>query len=222
MYIVYCRTSPSNHRYIGYTKLPLMRRWAHTIRECTRSRKGGPLANAIEKYGADTWIHEVLFETDDEQYAKDAESVYISLLGYYNVAKGGEGGNTGRNGDIDKRRRQAKSISDHWNRLSPDEKQRRIDANIAARTRNGTLGNKNNHKTGKAHGNHNGIWVCTGVEYDTLALAATATGYNRSTIVKLCVHNVDTVVPAAVSKRSIVPSGKTPRECGWYKRKDNE
>lgn len=218
MFIIYKRTSPSGHSYIGYTKLPLMRRWKISIQECRTSRKGSPLANAILKYGSENWSHEILFETDDELLAKDAEAVYISLLGYYNVAKGGDGGNTGKNGDPDKRRRQAKALKAHWNNLSEDEKKRRVAANLAARTKNGTLGNKTNHKSGEEHGNHNGNWVCANVEYTTLKDAAKGTGKNQSTILKLCVTNVDKVVPKAVSKRSIVPSGKTPRECGWYKK----
>ena len=80
MFIIYKRTSPSGHSYIGYTKLPLMRRWKISIQECRTSRKGSPLANAILKYGSENWSHEILFETDDELLAKDAEAVYITSL----------------------------------------------------------------------------------------------------------------------------------------------
>lgn len=91
MYIVYQRISPSGKSYIGYTKLGLMERWKQCVMDSRRGRKF-PLYHAIRKYGPDTWTHVVLFETDDKQLALDAECVYISLLGQYNLAAGGTGG----------------------------------------------------------------------------------------------------------------------------------
>lgn len=91
-YIVYKRTSPSGHAYIGYTGDDMMVRWKGCVSELLASKSKTPLAYAIRKYGSDTWVHEILFETIDKQEALDAEMVYISLLGYYNVAKGGNGG----------------------------------------------------------------------------------------------------------------------------------
>src|SRR5260221_442891 len=96
-YIVYKRTSPSGHAYVGYTSDTLMNRWKGCVCELLAGNAKTPLAHAIRKHGSDTWKHEILFETNNSQEALDAEMVYISLLGYYNLAKGGTGGNTGRN-----------------------------------------------------------------------------------------------------------------------------
>lgn len=215
-YIVYQRTSPSGNCYIGYTKQTLMERWKQTQRDLENATT--PLAHAIRKYGVDTWTHTVLFETNNKQLALDMEVKYINERGYYNLAKGGTGGNTGRNHEPEKIKKQAKSLSNHWKQLSQEEKDRRIDANVASRKLNGTSGN-NNPRYGIEHGNHTGLWVCAGVEYVTLADAVIGTGANQSSIIDLCVKRVD---KPTVGRSKYITKGKTPRECGWYKRKKHE
>lgn len=212
MYIVYKRTSPSGHSYIGYTKDSLMGRWQTSVKEL--KDKSTPLAHAIRKYGADQWKHEVLFETDDVELAHKMEIELIAQFGYYNLAKGGSGGNTGRNGEPAKIAKQAKSLSEHWKCLPEEEKQRRISASIASRIENGTLGN-NSPRYGEDHGNWSGFWVVHNIPYLTLIDATTSTGLNESTIIDLCIRSVDKVY---VRGSKLVEKGKTPRQCGHYKK----
>lgn len=217
-YIVYQRTSPSGNCYIGYTKQSLMGRWKQTIRDTKNTTT--PLSHAIRKYGADVWQHEVLFETTDQEQALDMEIKYINERGHYNIAAGGSGGNTGRNHELEKIAKQAASLSKHWYDLPQEEKDRRTAANIATRKRNGTYRKSHGHEaSGTSHGMHNGMWICANVEYTTLVEAVTGTGANQSSIVELCVKRVDKI---CVSKSKYITKGKTPRECGWYKRKTNE
>lgn len=210
-YIVYKRTSPSNHIYVGYTKVGLMERWIQTQKDLKNSNT--PLANAIRKYGADSWSHEVLFETDNKQEALDAEEVYISLLGHYNVAKGGSGGNTGKNNDPEKIKKQATSLSNHYQNLPQEEKDRRVAASISSREANGTLGNCN-PKFDTEHGNWTGYWVVKGIKYSTLKKASEGSGIPSGSIPGLCSTHVDKVFK---EDSKYVPAGKSPRECGFYK-----
>lgn len=210
-YIVYCHESPSGGKYVGYTKYTLEERWQHKINELKYSST--PLANAIRKYGTANWNHSVLFETSDINEAYKMEKYYISQMGYYNVAKGGDGGDTGLNGDLQKIEKQAKSLSEHWKSLGEDERQRRINASIETRRKNGTLGN-NRPKTKEEHGNWSGYWYVNNVPYTTSREAAELTGLNESTILDLCVRKTDKVW---VRGSKMVAKGKTPRECGHYK-----
>lgn len=211
MYIVYQRTSPSGHSYIGYTSLTLMERWKHTVNELRN--KSTPLAHAIRKYGPDSWQHQVLFETHDEKEAHDMEIKLIAELGHYNLAQGGNGGNTGRNHEPAKRKKQGQAISNHWKSLDIDEKSRRIRKSIESRIKNGTLGN-NNPQYAEKHGKWSGYWFINGTPYKTSKEAAKMSGLNESTVIDLCVHHTDKVY-----KRSspYVEKGKTPRQCGYYK-----
>lgn len=86
LYIVYKRTSPAGLCYIGYTSCGLMKRWRVCVEELLRKDRKSPLAQAIKVHGHDNWVHEVLYETDCKELALDAEIVYISLLGQYNIS----------------------------------------------------------------------------------------------------------------------------------------
>jgi len=211
MYIVYKHTSPSGHSYVGYTKLSLERRWKNKINELKNAST--PLAHALRKYGTDNWEHEILYETDSKEEAEDKEIELIAIYGYYNVAKGGTGGDTGLNNNPDKIKKQAKSLSKHWHSLPEEEKERRIMASIESRRRNGTLGN-NNPKFGSEHGNWSGYWVVNHKKYVTIKDAINETGLNESTIIDLCVRKTDKVY---TKSSKMVQKGKTPRQCGHYK-----
>ena len=211
MYIVYKRTSPSGNSYVGYTKFSLMERWEHTLNDL--KHKNTPMANAIRKYGPAKWQHEILLETDNKHLACDMEIKMIEKFGDYNLAKGGTGGDTGRNSDPVKKAKQAKTLSEHWHNLPESEKQIRIKANIETRRKNGTLGNSN-PKYGEDHGNWNGYWYIAGKPYMTSKEAANLTNLNESTIIDLCVHKVDKIYKRG---SKMVAKGKTPRQCGHYK-----
>lgn len=211
MYIVYKHTSPSGKSYIGYTSKTLNERWVDKIRELRH--RNTPLARALRKYSPETWTHETLFESPDKEAVLNYEISMISVHGDYNVAKGGNGGDTGRNGEPEKIAKQAKSLSEHWKSLTEEEKQRRIEASLNTRKENGTLGNCN-PKRKESHGNWSGYWIVRGVKYTTSREAADKSGLNEFTVIDLCVHRVD--VPAKRSSK-LVLKGKTPRESGFYK-----
>lgn len=210
-YIVYKRTSPSGNAYIGYTSADLMVRWKERINEVKGTTL--PLAHAIKKYGTKDWTHEILFKTDCVEKAKTKEIEYIEQYGYYNVAKGGNGGNTGRNHEPEKIKRQAKTLSEHWKNLPKKEKERRIKKSMEVRIKNGTMGN-NNPYFGIKHGNWNGYWFINNIKYTTIQEAANGAGMNQSTVLDLCVRKVDQVWSIG---SKFIEKGKTPRQCGCYK-----
>lgn len=187
-----------------------MARWHARVNEVKGTTL--PLAHAIKKYGAECWEHEILLETDCLEEATQAEIKYIAELGYYNVAKGGQGGNTGRNGELWKRKQQAASISKHWKELPDVERKRRIRAGVASRRKNGTMTTPG--KKGKEHGNWSGMWVVNNKQYTTLAECAIITAIDQSTILDLCVRKVDKVWTVTTK---YVEKGQTPRQCGHYK-----
>lgn len=211
MYIVYKHTSPSNHSYIGYTKHSIQFRWHQKVAEL--KNKKTPLAHALMKYDPSLWTHDILFETDDLQEALDSEVVYISLYGYYNLASGGNGGDTGRNCEAEKIAKQAKSLSETWKSVSEDERARRFRLSIETRRKNGTLGN-NNPNYGEDHGNWSGYWYVAGIKYKTYNDAISGSGLNGSTVVDMCIKKVDT---PAKRKSKLLRRGETPRQRGYYK-----
>lgn len=172
-----------------------------------------PLAHAITKYGIEDWTHEILLETNNLKEATDAEIKYIELYGYYNIAKGGNGGDTGRNGEQWKRDKQAESLRKHWAALPQEEKDRRTNASMESKRRNGTLGNNNPHY-GKDHGKWTGYWVVKNVRYTTLKEAAEKTNMADKTIGDLCIKKVDRIW---IRDSKYIKKGKTPRETGYYR-----
>lgn len=212
-YVIYKHTSPSGHSYVGYTKLSINKRWKAKISEVKNLDL--PLSKALRKYGQENWKHEVLFETNDKDEAHEKEKEFIKKYGYYNVAEGGEGGNTGLNNNPEKITKQKESIRKRWAQLDIKERQRRIQASLDSRRANGTLGN-NKPRIGEKHPKWEGYWYINHVPYITSMEAALSTGLNESTVLDLCVHKVDKVW---TKTSKTVPKGKTPRECGHYKGK---
>lgn len=101
MYYVYIHTNKiNNKKYCGYTN-NIQNRWRNNgiaykppkNRENTR-----PFYNAIMKYGWHNFKHEIIFETNDKEKAKNKEIEIINRLDLrnrhkgYNVAVGGDGG----------------------------------------------------------------------------------------------------------------------------------
>jgi group I intron endonuclease len=94
-YDVYCHTSPSGKKYVGWTRQGWRKRWRSHVKD---ARAGRPLAfhAAIRKHGADTFTHEVLDRLSTEEGARRAERLWIARLstiapGGYNLTSGGEG-----------------------------------------------------------------------------------------------------------------------------------
>lgn len=89
-YKVYCLTNKiNNKKYIGITRRELNERWknGNGYKKTTR------ISKAINKYGWNNFIKEVLFENIDNQKASDMEKYYIELYDTinngYNVQSGG-------------------------------------------------------------------------------------------------------------------------------------
>lgn len=91
-FIVYCHTNKINgKRYIGATSQSVSKRWGR------RGRKyaSGKLKLAIEKYGWESFDHEILYEGLDREAARKIEAELIKEYGTdgeggYNTTKGGE------------------------------------------------------------------------------------------------------------------------------------
>lgn len=101
MYKLYQITNTINGKsYIGITKLSINERWKVHI---SNSRKPKyPLHLAIAKYGADSFTVTLLEENQDRKLISELEEPTIQQLKThitqhgYNVAKGGYGGNLGK------------------------------------------------------------------------------------------------------------------------------
>lgn len=65
--------------YVGITVKTMKARWAEHCSDASRNKKRKFFA-AINKYGKDNWIHEVLFESDNEQIILDKEIEFIDLF----------------------------------------------------------------------------------------------------------------------------------------------
>ena len=92
--IIYKSTNLLNNKYyIGKTKNSLENR----IKQHKKSylKKDWVFYRAIKKYGFDNFKWEILIETDDSNKLNELEKKYISEnINGYNVAKGGNGGDT--------------------------------------------------------------------------------------------------------------------------------
>lgn len=92
---VYCHTSPSGKRYVGYSGDGMAQRWREHIQE---TMLGGDrlIHRAIRKYGADSFKHELLAVCDTDAGARVTERQWIASRGTlapagYNATGGGEG-----------------------------------------------------------------------------------------------------------------------------------
>ena len=97
MPIVYLITNTSNgNQYVGKTSQPLASRWRRHCNDAAASRGNTRIGAAIRKYGAASFVVEVLetFPTDAEALAGEARWILakksLTPLGY-NLTMGGEG-----------------------------------------------------------------------------------------------------------------------------------
>lgn len=80
----------NDHFYIGYTKLPILKRFnLHTKSKTTKM----PIVLALKKYGIDNFVVQLLFEFDTKEDAIACEIKMIEeMKPNYNVHSGGTGG----------------------------------------------------------------------------------------------------------------------------------
>lgn len=80
----------SNKCYVGLTVKTMEARWAEHISDAKRNKRRKFFA-ALNKYGTENWIHEILFESDIEQEILDKEVEFIeyfdSIKNGYNTSK---------------------------------------------------------------------------------------------------------------------------------------
>lgn len=97
VYSVYMHTSPSGKRYIGITKQKPEQRWG----KGRNYKSNSYFTSAIEKYGWDNFTHEILFQVDSLEKAKELEIQLIAQYRSdereygYNITKGGDPCNRG-------------------------------------------------------------------------------------------------------------------------------
>ena len=78
--IVYKHTNIiSGKCYIGQTVNTMEERWKGHLYDARYNKRRKFLA-ALNKYGPDTWEHEILFESDDPELISDKEVEYIKLF----------------------------------------------------------------------------------------------------------------------------------------------
>lgn len=92
------RNTVNNKIYIGKTNRTVAERWKEHIRDARAARFPMPLHRAINKYGASSFTHEVLAQTDSETELVDLEIALIKQHNSsnkqvgYNATNGGDGG----------------------------------------------------------------------------------------------------------------------------------
>jgi group I intron endonuclease len=102
IYSVYCITNKINNKvYIGYTSLPVEKRFSNHWRDANRNSKSF-LHKSMIKYGIDSFVIECLYQSTDKNYIKlemenyfiiEYNSFFKSGKGY-NMTLGGDGGDT--------------------------------------------------------------------------------------------------------------------------------
>ena len=103
-YIIYAHISPSRKYYIGQTKVGVDQRWGNNGYNYTTKRSNGnyrhpAFAKAILKYGWDKFEHKILFsglsKIEADMIEEDLIWYYKKNNKSYNIALGGEGGDSG-------------------------------------------------------------------------------------------------------------------------------
>lgn len=105
-YFVYKHTSPTGKVYIGITSQEPFKRWGNGKNYSSNKF----FKRAIEKYGWENFVHEIIFSELSEKDAKEAEKKlilehksYDSNFGY-NITMGGESGNGLKHSEETKRK----------------------------------------------------------------------------------------------------------------------
>lgn len=226
-YLVYQLTSPSGKLYIGMSGKTLNDRIGVHLtdrqRLINRGKQLPRFYSALGKYPIDQWKMEVLHEGLSKEMAQKHERTLIATLrtqdpAYgYNMADGGSGGNTGRNGEKAKReqhsaRMKAMNQDPEYvnNRISKGQATIRNNPEqfkVNAEKRRMKLRRSSNHQ------NHTGMWVVRNVQYGSLREAVAGSGISESTIVNFC--NKPDIVAKCTNKYLTI--GTTPREHGFYR-----
>lgn len=232
LFVVYKLTSPSGKVYIGMSNNFDKRMRSHITERARHIRLRRPLSrfhSALSKYPLETWHKQILTThltrveaCESEKYCIQFNNSTDSSCGY-NLASGGNGGDTGRNGDLLKRHthsvlmkarnkdptfvrnRIAKGLStlksdpDHY-KAEQQRRQTRFREILGA---------------GTSHRNHTGLWVAANIPYVTLHEAAIGCGLSESTVNTWC-NNPDRIY-RATNSRTGISKGQCPQDLGFYR-----
>lgn len=159
---------------------------------------------------------------------KNKDSLRVAGLYYSNLfdvvdspmwanltVESGDGGDTGKNSDPNKIFKQRISLMNNWKKRTDENKRLAIDKMLVTRQKNNSkVGYAVHPISGKEACGWKGYWIIKGKRFETLASASKYSGLNPSTIIDLCIKQVD-VISKYDSK--VKRKGKTPRELGYYK-----
>lgn len=131
MYSLYKITNLVNQKtYIGITKLTIQQRWKSHLNHSANPKC--PIQWAIQKYGAENFSIEVLFESEDRQFISELEEPTIQQTrsriseNGYNVAVGGYGGDLGQEVNLRRRNTIRSRSFEEKTRLSNMQRQRQV------------------------------------------------------------------------------------------------
>lgn len=98
MKVVYKAMFPNGKVYIGKSKNFENRKMSHFYNSNYENYNSTKMKRAINKYGFDNIIWDILFESDDIDIINEKEKQYIilfdSIKNGYNISNGGDGGDT--------------------------------------------------------------------------------------------------------------------------------
>lgn len=235
--IVYKFTSPSGKFYFGKSSKTLEERLdQHKIDRQQYINHNRPLSrfySAWKKYPIEQWTREIVQQVNTvdevnllEQQLIEKFNTRDSKYGY-NMAPGGNGGNTGRNGDAIKRTQHSKFLKE---RLTNPEvmafhvktlKQAHTDLQnnpeklLAKRKKM-----SNSMPKGKAHHKHSGLWVVNHNTYESSSIAALKESVSIDIIQQWC-NAPDKIIKRYKKKISAGIEGTTRRDSGFYRIKES-
>lgn len=238
--LVYKLTSPSEKFYFGKTLTTLEKRLGVHIRDRRRIiNKNKPLSrfySAWFKYPIETWKKEIIAELGTNKECSLLEIEMIAKFHTtnpdfgYNMAEGGNGGNTGRNGDKKKRLQHSifmkKALHDNPNLLSAKKLQLKQILEELKQSPEKSLQRRIKISSatprGKKHWNHTGLWVVNHNQYESSIEASQKEKINICLIQTWC-NDPDRIIKKSYNRKPgpNVEFGKTRRECGFYRIKEN-
>lgn len=232
MYIVYRLTSPSNKFYIGYTSNTIYKRCKVHSQDRHRMIKQGKnlprFYASWKKYPLDLWLIDILHTTSSKEEACMLEKTEIvnhkstSCAHGYNMTNGGDGGDTGRNGELKKRLAHSSFMKNH-HATNPEGASKAGVKNWETSRASGKYNDRcqqisNRTPRGINHWNHTGCWVVRHNKYATLREAVLHENINESTITQYCND------PDVLFKRhgKLGLKGQTRRYVGFYRIRKGE
>ena len=145
------------------------------------------LRQAIEKYGKDNFVREILEECDDEESLRKAEIKWIRHYdavkneNFYNLHEGGRGGSTGFKEETS----MATIVKKTWSEYSEKERKARGKIISKSRKEKGTAAGKNNTMYGRSAVKEKNLkWYTNGEKNVYVTEGTEPVGYKRGRTTK--------------------------------------